>query len=74
MHEGKRAPSDYVEMAAGMGDFALATHSWHMCERRGRGIMDASEERSNAARVREVLAGILDLGLVPETIGRGPAL
>ena len=74
MHEGKRVPADYVGMAAGMGDFALATHSWHMCERRDGGIMDASEERSNAARVREVLAGILDLGLVPETIGRGPAL
>jgi peptidoglycan/xylan/chitin deacetylase (PgdA/CDA1 family) len=70
MHEGRRGPEDYVDMAAGMDTFALATHTWHMCERRDGGVMDASEQRLNAGRVREVLTGVLDLGFSPAVICR----
>ena len=73
MHEGRRGPKDYVDMAAGMDTFALATHTWHMCERRDGGVMDPSDQRLNAGRVREVLTGVLDLGFSPTVICRSRA-
>lgn len=70
MHEGRRAPSDYIEMARGMDSLVLATHTWHMVERREEGLMDDGWVRSNADAVRTVIEGILDLGFEPAVIGR----
>ena len=70
MHEGKRPPEDYVRMAEGMGTFMLATHTWHMCERRDAGIMDEADIRRNADNVLSVLTGILDSGFVPDVVNR----
>ncbi len=72
MHEGRRPPEDYVAMASGAGSFMLATHTWHMCERRDGGAMDPSEERENAEKVRSVLVGILDEGFEPRLVGERP--
>lgn len=73
MHEGKRIPQDYIDMASGMHDLVLATHSWHMVESRQDGPMSASRIESNASDVRRVLEGILDLGFEPDTIHGMPA-
>jgi len=65
MHESKRKPADYLDMASIMeeGVFVLATHTWHMVESRERGMMSAEEIRSNIGNVRSVLEGIMDLGM-----------
>ncbi len=69
MHEGRRTPADYIDMAAGTeGDMVIADHSWHMVEARASGVMDASGRRKAADDVREVLTGILDLGFRPGTL------
>ncbi len=68
MHEGKRVPEDYIRMSEGRDIFMLATHTWHMVERRDAGVMDDSEARRNADDVRAVLAGILDSGFVSDTV------
>ncbi len=65
MHEGKRVPEDYVRMSEGRDVFMLATHTWHMVERREEGVMDADAIRRNADDVRAVLAGVLDSGFAP---------
>lgn len=72
MHEGKRSPEDYVRMASEVieGDHIIATHTWHMVERRDGGPMDEGDVSANASMVRDVLAGILDLGFRPEVIVR----
>ena len=69
MHEGRRMPEDYVRMAEGMSTLVLATHTWHMVETRDGGVMGPGWVRENAERVREVIAGILDLGFEPSVIG-----
>ncbi len=68
MHEGRRRPEDYIAMADGTGDFMLATHTWHMCERRDGGVMDRDSERRNAEDVRRVLEGVLDSGFSQGTV------
>lgn len=70
MHEGKRVPSDYIDMSCGMENVVLATHTWHMVERRMDGLMDDDWIRSNADEVRTVIEGILDMGFEPAVIGR----
>ena len=70
MHEGRRAPSDYIAMAEGLSHLVLATHTWHMVETREGGVMDGDWVSANADRVRQVLEGILDLGFEPCVIGR----
>lgn len=69
MHEGRRSPSDYMDMAARTdGDVVIADHSWHMVETRESGVMDADGRRRASEEVREVLEGILDLGFRPATL------
>ena len=72
MHEGKRQPEDYIRMASEVedGDHMIATHTWHMVERREGGPLDDREISLNASRVHDVLSGILDLGFRPETLVR----
>lgn len=64
MHEGKRIPTDYVEMADSSNDgiFVVATHTWHMVESIERGIMNKREVRANVRNVTEVIEGMIDLG------------
>ena len=50
------------------GDHMIATHTWHMVERREGGPLDDREISLNASRVHEVLSGILDLGFRPEIL------
>lgn len=69
MHEGRRSPKDYAEMAAGTDCMVLATHTWHMVETREGGAMDEEWVEKNAGAVAEVLVGILDLGFEPRVIG-----
>ncbi len=69
MHEGRRGPDDYIDMARGIdGPLVLCDHSWHLVETRDGGPMS----REDIARTREdmvrVLEGILDLGFVPSTL------
>lgn len=72
MHEGRRVPQDYIDMASGTDSLVLATHSWHMAESRADGPMSEARIASNVSDVRRVLEGILDLGFEPDTIkGRG---
>ena len=70
MHEGKRLPEDYIHMASevGEGDHIIATHTWHMVERREGGPLDDRGISLNASMVHEVLSGILDLGFRPEIL------
>jgi peptidoglycan/xylan/chitin deacetylase (PgdA/CDA1 family) len=70
MHEGKRPPGDYIEMASRMenGTFILATHSWHMSERIDGGYVSKQDAKANENNVREAIAGILDLGYEAETL------
>ena len=69
MHEGRRRPSDYVEMARSIdGDMVIADHSWHMAESRESGLMGPERERANAEDVRAVIEGILDLGFRPSVM------
>lgn len=71
MHEGKRSPQDYIDMAASMdGQLVLADHSWHMAESRDLGITGPEYEARQADGLRTVLTGILDLGYRPVVIGR----
>lgn len=69
MHEGKRIPQDYVDMARGRSHMVLATHTWHMVETRDGGPMDPGWVQGNADNVRTVLEGILDLGFEADVIG-----
>ncbi len=70
MHEGKRPPGDYVNMASRMenGIFILATHSWHMSERIDGGYVTKQEAKANEKNLREVITGILDMGFKAETL------
>lgn len=69
MHEGKRVPQDYVDMARGRFHMVLATHTWHMVETRDGGVMDRDWIVSNADSVMAVISGILDLGFEADVIG-----
>lgn len=70
MHEGKRRPSDYVDMASRIeGDIVIADHSWHMCETRAGGVMEPGRARANSDDVLTVIEGFLDLGFRPGVIG-----
>jgi len=65
MHEGKRSPADYVEIASKVrsGALVLATHSWHVAETYGQGILSPSSIRSNLQSVRDVLEGTMAQGM-----------
>jgi len=70
MHESKRRPEDYLEMASAMeeGVFVLATHTWHIVESRERGMMSPEEVGSNISNVRKVLEDMVDSGMRPMTL------
>jgi peptidoglycan/xylan/chitin deacetylase (PgdA/CDA1 family) len=59
MHEGKRVPSDYIQMAANLhsGVVVFATHTWHLVETYSRGLLSESSISINIANVRAVLEG-----------------
>jgi peptidoglycan/xylan/chitin deacetylase (PgdA/CDA1 family) len=65
MHEGRRRPDDYLDMALGLkkGCLVLATHSWHMVETYGGGVLEEQKVADNLAHVRRVLEGIREMGL-----------
>jgi len=65
MHEGERSPSDYVAMAESLkaGCLILATHSWHMVETYGHGLLDEMQVEMNLRNLRKVLEGIAELGM-----------
>jgi len=65
MHEGKRVPADYVHLASSVrsGALVLATHSWHITETYGRGILEQDEVAKNLGDLRKVLEGTLDTGM-----------
>jgi len=66
MHEGKRTPSDYVDLARSVpGDLVLCTHSWHIVEGYDSGPMSEEILRRNIDRTKEVLEGIIDVGFSP---------
>ncbi len=70
MHEGKRPPQDYVRLAGGVrsGALILATHSWHLGETYGKGLLSEDELRSNLRNVRMVLEGIMAKGMEFSTL------
>ncbi len=70
MHEGRRPPADFIGLPAGLeeGVIVLATHTWHLCESRDRGIMDPETVAANLGDVREVLTGLMDAGFPPMTL------
>ncbi len=70
MHENKRIPEDYVNMANEIksGVFVLATHTWHITESRSSGYFNKENLSRNLDAVSEVLSGILDAGFVPMTL------
>ena len=71
MHEGKRSPEDYIEMAKSIdGPMVLADHSWHMVETRDGGPIGKERERQEVEKVTRVLEGIADLGFEPSVLRR----
>jgi hypothetical protein len=68
MHEGRRTPMDYRDMAASMedGDLLISTHTWHIVESRDDGPMSENRIRDNLNNVRVVLEGIMDEGFKPD--------
>ena len=69
MHEGKRGYRDFVDLGNRIyeGTYVVCTHSWHMAETRGGGVMGPQEIRENYDRVRSVLSDLIDCGYVPQT-------
>ncbi|MDR1690548.1 MAG: polysaccharide deacetylase family protein [Candidatus Methanoplasma sp.] len=70
MHESKRSPDNYIEMASLMeeGVFTIATHTWHMVESRETGMMSEKDIDKNVRNVRAVLENIADMGMKPLSI------
>jgi len=64
MHEGKRAPSDYIDMAHGMrsGTLVMATHSWHVVETYAGGLLPQGRVEHDLNALRQVLEGITAQG------------
>jgi hypothetical protein len=64
MHEGKRPPVDFIELSQKVKDGVcmIATHSWHMVERRSGGLMSQDEISANYDATREVLSSLIDSG------------
>ena len=64
MHEGRRPPEDFIRLSESVKDGVcmIATHTWHMVERRSGGVMDKDEVSANYDATRQVLSRILDSG------------
>lgn len=67
MHEGKRPPEDFVDLGCRVKDGVciIATHTWHMVERRSGGLMDKDEVQANYDATRKVLSSLIDAGFEP---------
>ncbi len=65
MHEGKRAPEDYVELASSFrsGLLVMATHSWHLAETFKHGPLDSKKSALEIEKTKKVLEGMLDQGI-----------
>jgi peptidoglycan/xylan/chitin deacetylase (PgdA/CDA1 family) len=72
MHEGLRKPEDFIEMGKQLkdGDFVLATHTWHLCETRAKGVMSPEEQKANLDNVRRVIEGFMDMGYKVRTVAQ----
>lgn len=70
MHEGRRIPQDYIEMAASLdcSEFVLATHTWHMVESRDGGLMTEERIIENLEHTGDVIRGLLDSGMTPSPL------
>ena len=70
MHEGKRGPEDYIEMASFVeeGIFNIATHTWHIVESRSDGVMSGERAKRNIDNVRKLIISLMDMGFEPLTI------
>jgi peptidoglycan/xylan/chitin deacetylase (PgdA/CDA1 family) len=64
MHEGARAPDEFIGMANTMEDgvFVIATHSWHIVESRSSGLMSGPRIKENIGSVRKIITSLLDSG------------
>lgn len=77
MHEGKRCPQDYIDLAASVPDngvYVLADHTWHISESRTSGPFSDEDLSANLTNVRTVLEGIRDAGLTPCTLSEAAHL
>lgn len=65
MHEGKRLPSDYEHLTAGVhsGVLVFATHSWHIVETYDRGLLSDASVQINLDNLRRVLERARDEGM-----------
>jgi len=70
MHEEKRGPEDYIEMASFVeeGIFNIATHTWHIVESRADGEMSDERMKRNIDNVRKLIVSLTDLGYESLTI------
>lgn len=71
MHEGKRSPLDYADLAAMVPDegcFVLADHTWHIAESRADGPFSAEGLEDNINRTRIALNAVLDAGCSAVTV------
>lgn len=71
MHEGKRGPAEYADLASLVPDdgcYVLADHTWHMEESRASGPYPPGELEENVFRTRLALELILEAGCRPVSI------
>jgi hypothetical protein len=54
-----------LALSSGDNDFVLATHTWHIVERRDTGPMSEEEIDRNLSDVRKTIVGIMDAGYRP---------
>ncbi len=77
MHEGKRVPQDYADLAAQVpedGVYVLADHTWHLAEGRAAGVFGDDALKQNLERTRQALELIMDAGGRPQTLGTAARL
>ncbi|WP_400202893.1 polysaccharide deacetylase family protein [Methanomethylophilus alvi] len=71
MHEGKRSPQDYIDLASAVpedGVLVIADHTWHIVESRSGGVFSEDDLRENLEKTERVLRGILEAGNRPATL------
>ena len=64
MHEGKRSAGDFIALCETVkeGICMIATHTWHMVERRSGGLMSQEDVSANYDATRDVLSSLIDSG------------
>lgn len=70
MHEGKRVPRDYIDLASSIpdGELLISTHSWHIFESIEKGLLSEDAVRKNISDVESVITGIIDEGFTPSIL------